>query len=357
MSLRVQLRLDRGAQFSLWVDATLAESGVTAVFGASGSGKTTLLRCIAGLERGSSGTVQLNETLWQDGQHFVPTHRRDIGYVFQEHSLLPHLSAEGNLRYARKRAGKTITAREYDAIVETLGIGALLVRKPAALSGGERQRVAIARALVLQPRLLLMDEPLSSLDAARKREILPYLERLRQDVAIPILYVSHSLDEVARLADDVLVLEQGRVAAHGPVAEVFARTDLPLDPAEEPGVVLNCKVLERDNQWHLARAGFVGGELWLRDGGDVVGAEVRVRVQARDVSIALSRAEDSSVLNRLPAQVESIEPAGDVANALVLLRCGDAPVLARLTQRSVTQLGLRPGLAVWAQIKSVALVR
>jgi ABC-type sulfate/molybdate transport systems ATPase subunit len=214
--------------FTLDVDLELPSRGITALFGHSGSGKTTLLRCIAGLERPSNGYLAIDGALWQDDASFLPTHRRPIGYVFQEASLFPHLSVQGNLDYGAKRCGCRPTSADFQKVIDLLGIGALLDRKPDRLSGGERQRVAIARALLTAPRLLLMDEPLAALDLARKNEILPYLERLHDELEIPVLYVSHAPDEVARLADHLVVMDGGSAVAQGPLADVLSRIDLPI---------------------------------------------------------------------------------------------------------------------------------
>ncbi|MFC6979710.1 molybdenum ABC transporter ATP-binding protein [Microbulbifer taiwanensis] len=269
------------------MNTVLPGRGITAIFGRSGSGKTTLLRCFAGLQQADRARLVVGGETWQDEGLSLPTHKRPLGYVFQEASLFPHLSARGNLDYAIKRAGAECPGELIERVVSLMGIGPVLDRFPGQMSGGERQRVAIARALLIRPRLLLMDEPLASLDTARKQEILPYLERLRSEFDMPILYVSHSIDEVARLADHLLMLDGGRVAAQGDMPEMLSRLDLPLRLGEETGVVLEGRVLERNEQWHLARVGFAGGELWLRDGGDALDRQIRVRILARDVSLAL----------------------------------------------------------------------
>ena len=355
---RFQLSLPSpaGAGFSLDIDTLLPGRGITAVFGPSGCGKTTFLRCIAGLQKTAGGLLRVRDETWQDGAYFLPTHRRPLGYVFQEASLFPHLTAKGNLSYALKRAG-TVPPGLYDRVVELMGIGALLSRFPQRLSGGERQRVAIARALLIAPQLLLMDEPLASLDSERKREILPYLERLRSEFDLPILYVSHSFEEVARLADHLIVMKAGRVVAQGNLSKVLSRIDLPIAMGEDTGVVLEGRVIERDSHWHLARIAFAGGELWLRDGGDPVGTDIRVRVLARDLSLSLACHEDTSILNRLPAEVAEIATDADSAMILVRLRVGPSALVARLTRRSAEHLGLAPGCAVWAQVKSAAIVK
>ncbi|TAN46542.1 MAG: molybdenum ABC transporter ATP-binding protein [Methylococcaceae bacterium] len=341
--------------FTLDVDLALPGRGVTALFGPSGSGKTTLLRCIAGLERARSGFFSFQGDIWQDGKTWLPTYQRPLGYVFQEASLFPHLSVLGNLRYGRQRsaAGQRLSL---DHAVGLLGIGHLLDRKPERLSGGERQRVGIARALAVNPRLLLMDEPLAALDLKRKQEILPYLERLRDELDIPVLYVSHSPDEVARLADHLVVLEDGRVLANGPLGATLARLDLPIRLGEEAGVVLDAVVAERDAAWHLARVDFPGGSLWTRDQGLAAGCRVRVRVLARDVSLATQRQEHTSILNLLPGCVDAIADDDHPGLALVRVRIGASVLVARLTKRSSVALGLVPGLALWVQVKSVALI-
>ncbi len=355
MSIRARFHLAYPA-FTLDVDVDLPGRGVTVLFGRSGSGKTTLLRCIAGLEETAGGLLVVNGETWQDGARRLPVHRRAIGYVFQEARLFPHLSVAANLDFGRRRIAASERSVSLAQAVELLGIAHLLERRTEHLSGGERQRVAIARALATSPRLLLMDEPLAALDHARKQEILPYLERLHDELAIPVLYVSHSPDEVARLADQIVVIEAGRVVAQGPLSETLARVDLPLRLGEDVGVVFTGTVLERDAEWHLARVGFAGGEVWVRDGGVAVGRSVRLRILARDVSIARSRHDDVSIMNLLPATVVTHAAEDHPALALVQLRVGSTPLLARLTRHSAQRLELAPGLPVWAQIKAVALV-
>ena len=346
-----------GRTTALDIDTDFAGRGVTAIFGPSGSGKTSLLRCVAGLERADPGRLSVKGQIWQDERTFVPTHQRPLGYVFQEASLFPHLTAAGNLAYARKRSGRADDDDLYERVLSIMGIEGILRRYPAQLSGGERQRVAIARALLIRPRLLLMDEPLASLDAARKQEILPYLERLHAGFDLPILYVSHSVDEVARLADRVLVLDHGRLIDRGTVSEVFSHLDRSLRLGEEAGVVLQGRVMERDGSWHLARVAFDGGELWIGDGGEAVGQSIRVRILARDISLAHRSHPDTSVLNRLRVEVVDITEDHNPAMALVRLKAGGEFLIARVTRRSVAHLALAAGQSVWAYIKSVAIVR
>ena len=344
------------AGFALDVDLNLPGRGVTALFGSSGSGKTTLLRCIAGLERAPDGFLEMDGEVWQNGSAFVPTHRRPIGYVFQEASLFPHLTVRRNLEYGLKRVAPAARKVSLDHAVELLDLGALLGRLPDRLSGGEKQRVAIARSLAVSPRILLMDEPLAALDLARKQEILPYLERLHDELEIPLLYVSHAPDEVARLADHLVVMAAGKAVASGPLGETLARVDLPIRLGEDAGVVLEARIAERDAQWHLARAEFAGGSVWVRDGGHALDHPVRVRILARDVSLALTPHRGTSIQNILSGVVDEIADDGHPALALVRLRVGDSVLLARLTRRSAHTLALARGKLVYAQIKAVALV-
>jgi molybdate transport system ATP-binding protein len=304
-----------------------------------------------------AGRLSLDEGRSLAGPRHLPAHApRPLGYVFQEASLFPHLSARGNLEYGMKRAAECLDRAALDHVIDLLGIGGLLDRRPHQLSGGERQRVAIARALAVKPRLLLMDEPLAALDLARKQEILPYLERLHDELDIPVLYVSHAPDEVARLADHIVVMEGGRAVASGPLTETLARVDLPIKLGEDAGVVLEGRVAERDAEWHLVRIDFPGGSLWTREGGHGLNERVRVRILARDVSLARAPVIGTSILNTLPAVVvESVDDAHP-ALALVKLRVGDSPLLARLTRRSAHALELAPGQRVYAQIKAVALI-
>ena len=343
--------------FTLDVDLQLPGRGVTAIFGHSGSGKTTFLRCVAGLQRVRQGALVVNGETWQGPGRWLPAHKRPLGYVFQEASLFPHLSARGNLEYAQRRADPQGVSVSFDHTVLLLGIGKLLDRRPDQLSGGERQRVAIARALLIAPRLLLMDEPLASLDMARKQEILPYLERLRTELDIPVLYVSHAADEVARLADHIVALDQGQAVAVGPLEETLARLDFPIRLGEETGVVLTAQVVERDEKWKLARVSFAGGELWVRDSGHPLGDTVRVRVLARDISLALTHHHDSSILNVLAGVVGEIAADEERGLAMVRIHLGESVLVARVTLRSVQHLQLTQDKPVWAQIKSVAVIQ
>jgi molybdate transport system ATP-binding protein len=354
MSIEARFKLGFSG-FNLDVDLTLSGRGVTALFGPSGSGKTTLLRCIAGLERAPDGYLALDGEVWQQGSAFLPTHCRPLGYVFQEASLFPHLNVRRNLEYGMRRIATGARRVSLDSAIELLGIGHLLERMPNHLSGGERQRVAIARALAVSPRILLMDEPLAALDLARKQEILPYLERLHDELEIPVVYVSHSPDEVARLADYMVLMEEGKAVASGPIHEMLTRLDLPLAHGDEAGVVIDTVVGEHDETYHLTRLDFAGGAISVARQPHALGHRMRLRIHARDVSLALERHVDSSILNILPASV--VEIADETpAHVVVRLDAGGVPLLARITRKSGTLLGLRPGMAVFAQVKSVALL-
>ena len=354
--LRVRLRVDRGA-FQLDVDLDLPLRGISALFGHSGSGKTTVLRAIAGLERAPGGVVALGDEVWQDDARgvFVPVHRRAIGYVFQEASLFPHLSVRANLEFGRKRVPVHERRFALEPVTALLGIENLLERRPDGLSGGERQRVAIARALLASPRLLLMDEPLAALDLRRKLEILPYLERMHEELAIPIVYVSHAPDEVARLADHLVLLDDGKAVASGPLSETLARVDLPPSFADDAGVVLDT-ILAGHEEDALSRLEFAGGALFVGRRREAVGTRLRCRIHARDVSLALDRPQGTSIVNRLPAVVTAVAATDTPGHVLVQLRMGESPLLARITERSRRELGIAPGLRLWVQIKGVALL-
>ncbi|NIP72258.1 MAG: molybdenum ABC transporter ATP-binding protein [Gammaproteobacteria bacterium] len=356
-ALRARLCLDRPG-FGLDVELEAAPRGVTAVFGPSGSGKTTLLRCLAGLEAGVRGYICVGGEQWQDDASglFVPAHRRPLGYVFQDGRLFPHLTVHDNLCYGARRASVQAGAPSFKRTVEILGLAHLLQRRPHQLSGGEQQRVAVGRALLAAPRLLLMDEPMASLDTTRRREIMPFLEDLHRELALPVLYVTHALEELTRLADHVVLLEGGRVQGSGPVSTVLSRLDLPLARGEEAVALIDARVAEHDDDYGLTQVEFSGGRLLLARQSAAVGDPLRVLIHARDVSLALRPATDSSILNILPGTVSELAE-GPGSQVTARLQAGDAAVLARITRKSRDRLGLRPGMQVYAQIKSVALAR
>lgn len=355
--IEARFRLPLG-EFALEVALELPGRGVSALFGPSGSGKTTLLRCIAGLERAPQARLVVNGECWQDSArgNFLPTHRREIGYVFQEASLFPHLSVRRNLEFGQRRVAAAARRVSLPRACALLGIEHLLERMPDRLSGGERQRVAIARALLTSPRLLLMDEPMAALDAARKAEILPYLERLHDELEIPLIYVSHSLKEVVRLADHLVLLADGRVMAHGELRAMLARLDLPTAFSEDAGVVVDAVVAGHDEAYHLTRLAFPGGEVVVTRQPAEAGRRLRFRIHARDVSLADHRVEGSSIVNLLPVTITEIVGADSPAHVLVDMDAGGTPLVARITRRSCDQLVVRPGRRMWAQIKSVALL-
>ncbi len=344
-ALQARLALTRG-DFTLDV-AFEAARGITALFGASGSGKTTLLRCIAGLARAPIGVVTMEGECWQDEARgrFTAPHRRACGYVFQEASLFAHLNVRRNLEYGWTRVATSGRKVAFEHTVELLGIEPLLERMPIHLSGGERQRVAMARAVLASPRLLLLDEPLASLDEARKGEVLYYIERLRDELGLPMVYVSHSIEEVVRLADRVVVISDGKVTAAGPVAATL-----------QGGSVVETRVVEHDLAWGLTRLQFAGGSLYASDVSALVGERVRVRIRSRDVSLALTAPRDASFLNVLHGTVRGIGNEGG-AGVDVHLDIAGTALRARITRRSVAALGLRPGSSVVALIKSVAIDR
>ena len=352
--VQARLKVDH-ADFSLDVALDLPGRGVSALFGPSGCGKTTCLRAIAGLQRAAGARVALHGEVWQDDAIFVSTHRRPLGYVFQETRLFDHLDVRRNLEYGMKRVPAAQRRVPLDQAVELLGVGPLLARRPDTLSGGERQRVGIARALATSPKLLLMDEPLASLDLQRKREILPYLDRLHAELDIPVIYVSHAPDEVARLADHLVLMEAGRVLASGPADALMTRLDLPLAHSDTAGAIVDTVVSGVDADFGLTQLAFAGGTLWLPHSGAQVGQAVRVRVQARDVSLTLQPQGDTSVLNILPATVTDLAADGP-AQVMVGLALGGTRLLARITRKSAELLRLRAGAAVHAQVKGVAIV-
>lgn len=352
--IKARLLLQR-PHFSLDVDLVLPGSGVSVLFGPSGCGKTTLLRCIAGLEQAQQAYVEVAGEVWQDGRHGLPTHKRRLGYVFQDAALFAHLTVRQNLDYGLRRNGSKGQA-DLAPILELLGIEALLERRPQQLSGGELQRVSIARALALQPRLLLMDEPLTGLDHARKQEILPYLDRLHETLAIPLLYVTHATDELLRLADHVVLMDAGRVRAAGPLDATLARLDLALAAGLERGVVIDGSIAPAPAEWGLVRVDFDGGSLWARDQQLPPGRHLRISVLARDVSLVLQKPQQTSIQNVLQGVVEAIADDEHPSQVLVRVSLGRTQLLSSLTRRAQAQLELQPGMPVWVQVKAVALL-
>ncbi len=355
-NIALRLRLAR-PDFVLDVALELPGRSITALFGPSGSGKTSCLRAMAGLERATAGQVRVLGEVWQDddARIWVPPHRRALGYVFQEASLFAHLSVRGNLVYGLKRVPPAQRRFALDQAVDLLGIGSLMDRSPATLSGGERQRVAIARALATSPRLLLLDEPLAALDAARKQDILPWLEKLRDELDIPVIYVSHALDEVARLADHLVLLEAGRAVASGPAADLMTRLDLSLAHGDAAGAVITATVASHDPAYHLTQARFAGGDFNIPLQAAAVGQPVRIRVQARDVSLTLARQSGTSIQNILPVAITALSPDSP-GQVMVRLDAGGSALLARVTAKSAHALKLEVGQRLFAQVKGVAIL-
>ncbi|MGR8933552.1 MAG: molybdenum ABC transporter ATP-binding protein [Gammaproteobacteria bacterium] len=354
--LKARFRVDYGA-FCLTVDLRLPGCGVSVLFGASGSGKTTLLRCIAGLERAPCGFLEIGGDIWQDSERgiFLPPHRRPLGYVFQEANLFPHLSVRDNLHYGLKRIPKNMHGVALDHLIELLDIGHLLARMPARLSGGERQRVAIARALATAPRLLLMDEPLAALDEARKEEILPFLARLHRYLQIPVLYVTHSRQEVAQLADYLVLLAEGKEVVSGPLAETLTRLDAPPALDKQAASVWQVQVTDHEPEYHLTRVEFAGGALDLPYLDASCGTPLRIQIYARDVSIALHAPVATSILNVLAARITGMADGRD-GQTVVRLQVGSEPLLAHITRKSAHLLRLEIGMQVYAQIKGTSIL-
>ena len=354
MSIQARFNVALDA-FTLDVNETFPKRGVTSLFGPSGCGKTTLLRAVAGLDRHDGGFLEVNGEVWQDEDTFIPVHRRPLGYVFQEASLFDHLDVKANIHYGVRRTAVESRRVAVDRAIELLEVGHLLDRKPAALSGGERQRVAIARALAVSPQLLLMDEPLAAVDVTRKQEILPYIESLHRELEIPVIHVSHLPEEVARLADHLVLMDAGRVKAAGPAQDIFTRLDLPLAHERDAASIIEAEVSGHDDDFHLTRLAFNGGELLVARENLRKGSPVRLRVAARDVSLTLERQAGTSILNILPCTVDGLTRESE-AQVTARLLLGDTPLLAGITHKSAHELELAPGKTVYAQIKSIALL-
>jgi molybdate transport system ATP-binding protein len=354
VSIDIRFRIPQGA-FCLDVDLSVPSQGVTSLFGPSGCGKTTLLRAIAGLEHHAEGFLRVGDITWQDENIFVAPHRRSLGYVFQEASLFEHLNVKGNLEYGFRRIPRNLRRVSLDRAIDLLEIGQLLDRSPLTLSGGERQRVSIARALAVSPELLLMDEPLAAVDYDRKQEILPYIESLHRELDIPVIHVSHLPEEVGRLADHLVLLQNGRVTAAGDVHEIFTRLDLPLAHGSDAATIIEAEVSAHDEKYKLTYLSFKGGTITVTRRDIPVGSPVRLRLAARDVSLTLERQSGTSILNIIPAVVESMTE-DEHAQLTVRLLAEEVPLLARITRKSADDLGLAPGKPVYAQIKSIALL-
>ena len=347
--------------FELVAELKLGEPRFVALVGPSGSGKTTLLRSIAGFERLAHTRVRFRGRVWQDERTFVPPHHRPIGYVFQEASLFPHLTVGGNLEYARKRARRTQSdgrdALDFQEVVALLGIQHLIARSSAVLSGGERQRVAIARTLLTNPAILLLDEPLSSLDVESRTHIMPYLTAVQSRFHLPVLYVTHTPSEMVQLADEVIYLQAGHLLAHGPINQLLTDPTLPLCRMEEAGAALNASVIQLEPEFHLMHLRLADAVFAVSASGAKVHDKVRIYVRARDVGLALTAPHQTSVRNVVEGQVIDIHPERDPAHRLVRVAVGGHTLLSRVTAKAAAQLALRSGQTVYAQVKSVALTR
>jgi len=355
IELALQHRFARDG-FALDLAIEAPGEGVTALFGPSGCGKTTVLSAVAGLLRPQAGRVAIDGTPLLDTARgiSVPPERRRCAVVFQDARLFPHLSVETNLRYGLRRAPPDAAGPAFDDVVALLGIADLLPRRPTALSGGERQRVALGRALLARPRLLLMDEPLAALDAPRRAEVLPFLARLRDAARLPILYVTHALDEVDALADHLVLMQSGRVVASGSAEALSARTDLPLAARRDAGVLISCTVAGSGPDG-LTRLAFEGGVLVATIHPGPPGTRLRVRLRARDIAVATEEPRGISTRNVLPVMLAEIRPAPEPAEAFLRLQAGPTTLLARVTRDSVASLGLDPGMRLWALVKAVTL--
>jgi len=354
MSLSVTLR-HRFPAIQLDIAFEVSSPGITVLFGPSGSGKSTVIAAIAGLLRPDACRIEVDGQVIADTRAgvWLPPEQRRVGLVFQDSRLFPHMSVATNLRFGMRRVAPG--GVRFDDVVELLGIGALLGRRPHTLSGGERQRVAIGRALLAQPHLLLMDEPLASLDSARKAEIMPYLTRLKTTLKLPILYVTHALDEVSRLADSMVLIEAGRVMGHGPVSDIASRADLPLAQRDDAGALLLCRVEQHDTARALTRLRGGGAPLWVPRLDHPVGAACRVRIPAREVILATKPPDAISLHNIIPGVVRRIAPDATHRSALVEIALPAGGLLSRVTPDAVVRLELSPGSAVLALIKSTSI--
>ena len=358
-TFHLQLSLNL-ADFTLDIDQRLPVEGITVLFGPSGSGKTTVLRCVAGLEN-ATGVVSLGDEIWQDSARhiFKPTWQRELGYVFQEASLFEHMDVRANLHFGLrrvKRINRTGQTQDLDAAVALLGIDHLLDRSVSSLSGGERQRVAIARALATRPKLLLLDEPLASLDVARRKEVLPWLERLHHELRIPILYVTHSMDELVRLADHVVLLEEGSVQGSGPLSQAMASQEVARVIGDEAGVVIVGDVTEKNVQDQTVRVRFGDCHVWVPEQSVVLGQTVRLRILARDVNLSLAEYDDTTIQNCLRGEIASIDADVHPSQAILRVQCGHEVIISRASQQSIAKLGLVVGSSVWCQINAVLLI-
>ncbi|MFT4632781.1 MAG: molybdate transport system ATP-binding protein [Candidatus Pseudothioglobus sp.] len=358
MQIAAEIQLQRGSGFTLALNLTVNSTGVTALYGASGSGKSTILRLLAGLERGAKNdhiNIISDNKIWQNSHQFVPAHARGVGYVSQQAQLFPHLSVRGNLEYAvrRRRSGTSMPLTE---VSHWLGINHLLEMSTRQLSGGETQRVAIARVLLSGAQCLLMDEPLGALDHAARLQILPYIDALRRRLDIPVVYVSHALDEITYLADKVYLIDQGHITNQGSVFDLASSLSINSHLGDAVAAVVEGQVVEHDPHYGLTRLRLGDQSLYVSLRSEPKGSTLRLRIPARDVSLALKIPSETSILNVLTGVVSEIESVGEQPGLLIRIKVGEHYILSRITRKSLAQLGLQPGMSVFVQIKTVALL-
>lgn len=357
MPIKIELQLGF-ENFDLDIDLNLADKGVSTLFGPSGAGKSSVLRCIAGLERRAQGIVQIGEEIWQDDKKgiFLPTHKRSLGYVFQEPRLFAHLNVQQNLEFGYKRTTANERYLKFNDVVDLLGIEHLLARKPQKLSGGEQQRVSIGRALLASPKLLLMDEPLAALDVARKQEVLPFIRVLHDELDIPVVYVSHSLDEVLQITDTMVLMDDGSNVATGPLTELCSSLELTPYLGDMSGSVFCTKIEDHEEKFGLSRLVFEGGHIYVPQLTHDIGQSQRVQILARNVGIALQKPQETtSFLNILQATVMEVAVPDVRSHAVQVKLDVGVPLLANISRKSLHTLRLEPGHRCYALIKAVSL--
>ena len=358
MPLSAKINLTRESEatnFLLELDFNIPSDGITALFGSSGSGKTSLLRCIAGLEENAIATIRFKNDLWQNHEYFLPTHERRIGLVFQRQNLFPHLSSRQNIEFAEKRVKSNFNNFNVDSVIDNLEIEPLLNKYPAQMSGGEQQLVALARTLKSGPALLLMDEPLSSLDDPRKNRLLEIIKNLNTKQGLPILYVTHSVDEVLKIADHLLMIENGKLSINKPLMEAFDDETINHQVWPHIGAVIEARLTSQTTEYGMHKLEFQGGNLWIPDSNKAIGFKTRLVILARDISIALSNHTDTSILNKVQAVITKIQEDANPAFLQIHSKAGPNNFRALVTKKSFSTLELETGKSIWLQIKSVAI--
>ena len=358
MTLSAKINLTRessSAKFHLELDLNIPSDGITALFGSSGSGKTSLLRCIAGLEENAIATIRFKNDLWQNLDYFLPTHERRIGLVFQRQNLFPHLTSRQNIEFAEKRVNSTLDNLNVDSVIDNLEIEHLLNKYPAQMSGGEQQLVALARTLRSNPALLLMDEPLSSLDDPRKNRLLEIIKGLNAKQGLPILYVTHSVDEVLKIADHLLVIEDGKLSINKPLMEAFDDETINHQVWPHIGAVIEARLTSQTTEYGMHKLEFQGGNFWIPDSNKGIGFKTRLVILARDISIALSNHTDTSILNKVQAVITKIREDANPAFLQIHSKAGKNNFRALVTKKSLNTLELETGKSIWLQIKNIAI--